>query len=367
MSVNTDVLIVGGGIIGSACARELALAGRRVTVIDPEGPAGQAWQAAAGLLAPQIEAGENDALLEVGLAGREWYPSVREALENASGTSLGLALTGIMSLARTEAEAQTLRERVADQRQHGLYCDWLEADEARAQYPWLPDILGALVAPEDGAVNPARVVEALIADGNRLGVKRINDRITALDNRSGRVQGAHGRETYSADTVVLAAGAWTGRVADLPRPVSVEPVRGQMVAFARPGNMADAIIYSGGRYLLTRENEVIAGSTMEHAGFSAENSPQSVSRIRESAGEICSLLAGLEPARTWVGLRPGTPDGLPIVGREPRCEGLWYATGHGRNGVLLAGITGIVLAQMMAGEATLESVAAFRPERFWDW
>ena len=76
---------------------------------------------------------------------------------------------------------------------------------------------------------------------------------------------------------------------------------------------------------------------------------------------------GVSPARTWVGLRPGTPDGLPIIGREPRCEGLWYATGHGRNGVLLAGITGIVLAQMMAGEATLESVAAFRPERFWDW
>jgi glycine oxidase len=367
VSVNTDVLIVGGGIIGSACARELALAGGRVTVIDPEGPAGQAWQAAAGLLAPQIEAAENDALLEVGLAGREWYAAAREELETVSGMPLGLALSGIMSLARTEAEAQTLRERVADQRQHGLFCDWLEADEARAQYPWLPEIMGALVATEDGAVNPARVVEALIADGHRLGIRRVNDRITALDSRNGRVLGAHGKDTYSAGTVVLAAGAWTGRVADLPRPVSVEPVRGQMVAFARPGNLADAIIYSGGRYVLTRENEVIAGSTMEHAGFSAENSPHSISRISDSAAEICGLLAGLEPSRTWVGLRPGTPDGLPILGKEPRCEGLWYATGHGRNGVLLAGITGVVLAQMMAGEATLESVAAFRPERFWDW
>jgi glycine oxidase len=195
-----------------------------------------------------------------------------------------------------------------------------------------------------------RVVEALIADGHRLGIRRVNDR-SPHSTAATVACWAHGKDTYSAGTVVPPR-AWTGRVADLPRPVSVEPVRGQMVAFARPGNLADAIVYSGGRYLLTRENEVIAGSTMEHAGFSAENSPHSISRISDSAGEICGLLAGLEPSRTWVGLRPGTPDGLPILGKEPRCEGLWYATGHGRNGVRLAGITGNVLAQMMSDEAT---------------
>jgi len=367
VSVNTDVLIVGGGIIGSACARELTLAGRKVTVVEPEGRNGQAWQAAAGLLAPQIEAAESDPMLEMGLAGREWYSSVREELENSSGSSLLLQLSGIMSLARTESEEEVLRERVADQRQHGLLCDWLEADEAKEQLPWLPDIRGAILAPQDGAVDPARVVEALVANGDRLGVRRVKDKITGLETEKGRVTGARGTERYSAGTVILAAGAWTGRMEGLPRPVSVEPVRGQMIAFERPGAMADAILYSGGRYMLTRENEVIVGSTMEHAGFTAENSPESISRITGSAVDMCRLLAGVSPARTWVGLRPGTPDGLPIIGREPRCEGLWYATGHGRNGVLLAGITGIVLAQMMAGEATLESVAAFRPERFWDW
>ena len=354
-------------MIGSACARELTLAGRQVTVVEPEGQSGQAWQAAAGLLAPQIEGAENDPMLEVGLAGREWYVSVREDLENSSGSSLRLSLSGIMSLARTEEEEQVLRERVADQRQHGLLCDWLEADEAREHFPWLPESRGALFAPRDGAVDPARVVEALIANGARLGVRRLKDKITGLTTTKGRVTGALGSEKYYAETVILAAGAWTGRVADLPRPVSVEPVRGQMVAFERPGQMADAILYSGGRYLLTRENEVIVGSTMEHAGFTAENSPESIAKITASAVDLCRLLAGAAPSRTWVGLRPGTPDGLPIIGPEPRCAGLWYATGHGRNGVLLAGITGIVLAQMMAGEATLESVAAFRPERFWDW
>jgi glycine oxidase len=367
VSVNTDVLIAGGGIIGSACARELALAGRRVTVIEPEGSQGQAWQAAAGLLAPQIEASESDPMLEVGLAGREWYATVREDLEQSMGSSLGLSLSGILSLARTELEEEILRERVADQRQLGLLSDWLDAHEAREQLHWLPEIRGALLAPQDGAVDPSRVVEALVAEGARLGVRRVQDRIESLEIANGRVTGARGRDRYSAGTVVLAAGAWTGRIANLPRPVSVEPVRGQMIAFDRPGAMADAILYSHSRYMLTRGNEVIVGSTMEHTGFTAENSPEAIAQLIGHAADMCRLLSGAVPSRAWVGLRPGTPDGLPIIGREPRCDGLWYATGHGRNGVLLAGITGIVLVQLMANEATLESVAAFRPERFWDW
>lgn len=367
MFVNPDVLIIGGGLVGSACARELALAGRSVLVVEPGGRIGQAWQAAAGLLAPQVEAAEHDPLLEVGLAGREWYAACREELEHNSGITLGLALGGIMSIAFTEAEAETLRDRVADQRQHGLYCDWLEPDEARERHPWLPDVRGALLAPQDGAVDPTRVVEALILDGARLGVRRAADRIVSLTVSGGRVTGAHGSGKYAAGSVVLAAGAWSGRVANLPRPVSVEPVRGQVVAFDRPGRMADATVYGGRRYLVTRGNEVLIGSTMEHAGFAAETSPAAVADLAAAAGRICPLLQNQEPSRTWAGLRPGTPDGLPIIGREPDCEGLWYATGHGRNGVLLAGITGVILAQLMSGEATLESVSAFRPERFWSW
>jgi glycine oxidase len=338
-----------------------------VTVTEPEGHHGQAWRAAAGLLAPQIEAAESDPMLEVGLAGREWYASVREELEHGSGASLGLSLSGILSLARSEEEEEVQRQRVADQRQYGLLADWLEADEARERFPWLPEIRGALLAPQDGAVDPVRVVEALVAEGSRLGVRRVKDRVEALEIANGRVVGARGRERYTAGTVILAAGAWTGRITNLPRPVSVEPVRGQLIAFERPGAMADAILYSHGKYMLTRGNEVIVGSTMEHTGFTAEDSPEAIAKLSACAADMCRLLSGVSPARAWVGLRPGTPDGLPIIGREPRCEGLWYATGHGRNGVLLAGITGIVLLQMMANEATLESVAAFRPERFWDW
>jgi glycine oxidase len=368
VSVNPDVLVIGGGVVGTACAREFAAAGRTVVAVDPDENGGPGWQAAAGMLAPQVEGGGDDPLLEIGLAGREWHLTNRQALEEASGLDLNLRISGIASLASSPGQEERLKAQVAWQRQHGLYCDWLLPDEIRDRWPWAPAARGALYAPEDGAVDPVKLVRALIKDGERLGVVRVNDRITALEIAKGRLTGARGRERYAAGAVVLAAGAWSGRVANLPRPVSVEPVKGQMIAVERPAELADDVIMyaESGHYFLTRGQELIAGTTMEHVGFDTATTPEGIARIHRGLVELCSLVAGAPIARSWAGLRPGTPDGLPIIGPEPRAEGLWYATGHGRNGVLLAGITGTVLLQMMAKEATLESVAAFRPERFWN-
>lgn len=363
----SDVVVIGGGVVGSAIARELALAGHRVTVVEAGGTEGQGWQAAAGLLAPQIEAHVDDPLLEIGLAGREYYVDHREALEAVAPAPIGLQLSGILNLASSEAEAGRLRDQVANQRQLGLYCDWLQPDEVRQQWPWLAGTQGGLWAPQDGSIDPTRLVHALIADGSRLGVRRVDDRITSLEILQGRVLAARGTERHPADHFVIAAGAWSGRIAGLPRPLSVEPVRGQMLAVTRPKGMADLVLYGRGHYLLTRGAELWAGATMEHAGFAAETTEEGIGRIRNAADQLCPPIHGSPLSRTWAGLRPGTPDGLPIIGPEPRAQGLWYATGHGRNGVLLAGVTGVVLAQMMASEATLESARAFRPERFWNW
>lgn len=365
MSGNADVLIIGGGVVGSACAREMARAGRSVAVVEPDGTAGQGWQAAAGLLAPQIEAGQDDSFFQIGLAGREYYTTAREELEQASGLGIGLVLGGIVQAAGSEDEAVRLRERVAFQRQHGLYCDWLSPEEVAERWPALGPTDGALFAPEDGALDPTRLVQALIAEGKRLGVRRVEDRITALEIAGSRVVHAQGRERYYFEDVILAAGAWSGRIAGLPRPVSVEPVRGQMVALPRPDSLPDLVAYGHEHYILTRGDEVLCGSTVEHVGFLPEVTEAGLAEIRQATGRLCPALADLTPVRSWAGLRPGTPDGLPIIGREPRTPNLWYATGHGRNGVLLAGITGVILQQMMAEEQTMESVVAFAPERFW--
>lgn len=366
MSVNTDVLIIGGGVVGSACAWEFQRAGRSVTVVDPGGTAGVGWQAAAGLLAPQVEAGPDSPLLGLGLAGREYYATHAELLQESTGIDIALRLSGILHLAGSEAEADELREKVAWQRQHGLYCDWLSDTEVEEGWPWLSRVAGALLAPNDGQLDPAKLVQALIVDGNRLGVRRVEDQIRTLRFDGRRLVAAEGSERYSAAMVILAAGAWTGRIDGLPRPVSVEPIRGQMIAMPRPRSLEEFTVYGRGAYLLTRGEEVIAGSTMEHAGFVPDVTDEGVRGIKSAADGVCPVLAETGIARSWAGLRPGTPDGLPIIGPEPRVDGLWYATGHGRNGVLLAGITAVMLLQLLAGEATLEPATPFRPERFWE-
>lgn len=363
---NPDVLILGGGVVGSACAREMARSGRSVVVVEPGGTAGQGWQAAAGLLSPQVEAGADDQYFQIGLAGREYYRVAREELERATHVSIGLELGGIVQLASSEEEEGQLRERVAFQRQHGLYCDWLSPEEVSERWPRLAPSHGALFAPEDGALDPTRLVEALVADGTRLGVRRVEDRITAIEMAGHRIIKARGSDSYYFGEIILAAGAWSGRITGLPRPVSVEPVRGQIVALPRPAGFPDLIAFGRGHYLLTRRDEVLCGSTMEHVGFMPEVTEAGMAGIRQTVGRLCPELADLEPIRSWAGLRPGTPDGLPIIGREPRAPNLWYATGHGRNGILLAGVTGDVLRQLMDGEATMEGISAFRPERFWE-
>jgi glycine oxidase len=367
MATAPDVVVVGGGVVGAACARQLALGGRRVRLVERGGQAGEAWRASAGMLAPQIEVRSNDKLFDLGIAGREFYHDHAAELREATGVDIGLRETGILQVACSDLEAATLKDRVAWQRQSGHHCEWLDPAEIREEWPWLAPTHGGMVAPRDGSLDPARLVEALRADATRRGVEVVADAITGLTRSGDRVTGVQGGQWHPADDVVLAAGAWTGRIANLPRPVSVEPVRGQLAALPWPPGAPPAVVFGRGGYLMHRDGEGIAGSTMEHAGFAAEVTEAGLAAIRARIDVLVPSLAGAPVLRAWAGLRPGTPDGRPIVGREPDLSGLWYATGHGRNGVLLAGITGVIVAQFLAGEATLEGVEALRPERFWSW
>lgn len=368
MTANYDVIVVGGGPVGAACARELALAGRRVLVLEPGGEIGQGWRAAAGMLAPQIEALGDAPLLELGLAGRELYTPLAAALRETTGIDIGLWREGIACVAATEAEAAELRSKCACQRQRSHLSDWLDADEVRARWPWLGPTHGALWAAREGALQPEKLVTALLADAARLGAVVRQDTAAAIDQRGDRVVGVVGRGgRYGAPDVVLAAGAWTGTVEGVPRPVAVAPVRGQMAALPWPEGERRGIVYGHGCYLLARGDEAIAGSTMEYAGFRPETTSAGLARILRGVTALCPTLTAAAVKRTWAGLRPVTADGLPIIGAEPRLPGLWYATGHGRNGILLAGITGVIVGQLLAGEPTVEEIEAYAPARFWSW
>ncbi|MDX2192251.1 MAG: glycine oxidase ThiO [Gemmatimonadales bacterium] len=368
MTQSPDVVVIGGGVVGAACARELARAGRRVTLLERGARGGEAWRAAAGMLAPQIEARQDDLLFDFALAGRERYRALQGELLGTTGIDIGVWYGGIARLAADEDDATVLRQRVAWQRQAGQMVDWLDPDEVRARWPWTGPAAGALWAPHEGGLEPDRLVEALRRDAVAAGAVLVADEARLVETAHGRVTAVAGRERYPCDAVVVAAGAWSPLVAGLGRPLPVAPVRGQMAALPWPADLPRAIVYHRDCYVVHRAGEAIVGSTMEHAGFDAEVTSAGLERLLEAAGRIAPVFRGVPPLRTWAGLRPITADGLPLLGAEPRCGGLWYATGHGRNGILLAGISGLVLRQLMDGEPpAVEGWRAMAPERCFAW
>ena len=367
MTVQSDVIVVGGGAIGAACARELAAAGRRVLLLDRGTEPAGAWQAAAGMLAPQIEAEPEDALFDLGLAGRERYGVLAPELKSATGIDIRLWQDGIANLATTEPEAARLRVSVALQRQHGHLCDWLDAGEVRARWPWLGPSHGALWAPRDGAVDPVRLVQALRADAVRRGATVVQDKVHVVERRGDTVTGVRGNEVYSAPNVVIAAGAWSEGIGGVPRPLSVQPVRGQLIALPWPTGIPPAICYAHNCYMMHRDGEALVGSTMEYVGFDPRTTPEGIASIHAAVAAVYPPLAKAPVLRSWAGLRPVTPDGIPILGPEPRLKGLWYATGHGRNGILLAGITGVLVRDLLDGATPREEFQFMRPDRFWQW
>jgi glycine oxidase len=359
------VIVIGGGAVGAACARELAAAGRSVLVVEPGGESGQAWRAAAGMLAPQIEADGADPMLRLGIAARDHYVPLAASLRESTGTDVGLWQEGIARIAGDDGEAGELRSKVASQQREGHTAAWLEPPEVRRRWPWLGQTAGALWSERDGALDPARLVRALLADARRHGAEVASDRVAAVEQAAGRVSGVLGAAgRYSAHDVVVAAGAWSGQIAGLPRTIPVQPVRGQMAAVPWPPGIGRAIVYHKDCYLLARGDEAILGSTMEYVGFRPEVTPEGIARIFAATVALCPGLVRGKLRRTWAGLRPVTPDGLPIVGAEPQLPGLWYATGHGRNGILLAGITGVLIRQLLGGESPAADLRAFRPGRF---
>ncbi len=358
-----EVLVAGGGIIGSACARAAALRGLRVIICEPGPEPTAASAASAGILSPQIES-TDEILRALGLRARDLYDTLGPTLAETTGIDIGLWRDGVASLAFTDAEADWLRDAVAHQRQAGLRCDWLEANDVAERFPAAAPCVGALFAPEDGAVDAPELTRALRADAKRLGVRILASRVNRINTILGRATGVEiPAGKIKAEHVVIAAGAWSPQIDHLPRQLPVEPVRGQMAAAPWPTTMPRTVLYYDHSYVLARGGEALFGSTMEHVGFEGGVTESGVAKIVAAARRLLPALPET-PTRTWSGLRPLTPDGRPIVGPDPDVRGLWYATGHGRNGVLLAGLTGEIIASLITTGASEIEIASLAPERF---
>ena len=362
---SVDVAVVGGGIIGAACARSAALRGLRVAVFEPGPDPGAASPASAGMLAAQIEP-MDEALLALCVRARDLHADLAVTLEDTTGIGVRFWREGIASVALDDAGADRLRDHAGHQRQAGLRVDWLEPDEVLERWPGVnPDCRGALFAPEDGAVDPGALTRALLADARRLGASLLPQRVDRVGVEDHRALGVTIAGTLvPCGHVVLAAGAWTPLLPGLGRPVPVEPVRGQMAATPWPQEMPPAILYHDNCYLLARGGEAMLGSTMERAGFEVRVTNEGLAQIFRSAIDLLPAIAQRPVQRMWAGLRPVTPDGAPLVGPDPAVAGLWYATGHGRNGVLLAALTGEIIGDLLSAGTTAVDIASWSVDRF---
>jgi glycine oxidase len=356
---------VGGGVIGAACARAAARRGLRVTIFEPGPPAGAATPAAAGMLASQVEP-MDEALLALSVRARDLYASLAPGLQGATGIDLRLWRDGIATLALDERDADRLRERARQQHQAGLRAEWLEPQAVRTRWPGVsPACRGAVLAPDDGAIDPAALGRAFTADARRLGAEIVPHRVAALLSESGRVTGVEVDGMQRAfGHVVLAGGAWSALVPGLPRTLPVKPVRGQMAATRWPADTPPVILYHDHCYVLARGGEALLGSTMENAGFDPQVTREGLARIVRSTAALLPAVKTLPVERSWAGLRPVTPDGAPIVGPDPDVRGLWYATGHGRNGILLAGLTGEAIGDLLELGTSGLDISSWRVERF---
>ena len=336
-----DLVVVGGGIVGLSCAWRAAQSGARVLCVERDAVGAGASGVAAGMLAPVTEAGfgEED-LLRLNLQGRELWPAFAAELEEQTGMPTGYAETGALVVAADRDDAEELRRLHAFQRELGLDSEWLSPRAARVEEPGLsPRIGGAIDAPQDAQVDPAAVVAAL-AEAFRIagGELRTGVEVRALEEAQAL-----------GDRVLVAAGAWTGELDGAP---PVRPLKGQLLELrVRNGAHPPArrIVRSPRCYVLAHaDGRVIVGATMEEQGFDTTVTADGVFRLLEAAYEVLPDVAELEFVRARAGLRPTMPDNRPVMGER---DGILWATGHGRNGVLLAPLTANLIAAALRERA----------------
>jgi glycine/D-amino acid oxidase-like deaminating enzyme len=333
----------------------LAERGVQVAIISEHRP-GEASPASAGMLAPSVERAPGPAH-QFGIAARDRYPSYVEFLAERTGVKVPLNRLGILQVAFSEKSVKGLRKSALPTTR------WLEAKELQHFEPTLTHALGAMFNAQDGAVDNVVLMAALgkycssskWIEQHHGAVRSLKPGTTscAVTTESG--------DQYSAARVVVAAGAWAGKIAGAPLAKTVKPARGQLVSYK--STPLRHVAYGPRGYIVPRGSITIGGSTMEDVGFDATTTKEGVAKVRAAAEEICPALAS-SSTEAWAGLRPVTPDLLPIIGADPKHGSLLYACGHSRNGVLMAPLTGDLIADLVTESPLSHDLSQFRPDRF---
>lgn len=369
LSKTREVLIVGGGIIGLAIARELHKKGVSKITIAERGELGkEASFAAAGMLAPNAETEKKDDFFRFCDESNKLYPNFARGLYDETAIDIELEQSGTIYAAFTDRDVQEIRRRYEWQKNADLAVEFLSAEAVRKLEPFIsPDVREALFFPNDWQVENRKILTALrkYAETNQIEIVE-NAEIKNLLIENEKVGGAETADgKFYAETVVLATGAWTSLIkAENFRLPSVKPIRGQIVSYQTAKRLFQRVIYSPRGYLVPRlSGRILVGATVEDAGFDKGVTAAGTEFLMETALEIAPSLVNLNVAEKWAGLRPFAADGLPVLGAFPEIENLFIATAHYRNGILLAPKTAEILAGKIADGDESEYLKAFSPRR----
>ncbi|MDQ6730013.1 MAG: glycine oxidase ThiO [Actinomycetota bacterium] len=371
-----DVVVIGGGVIGLAVAWRAGGRGLRVLVLERDRPGAGTSRVAAGMLAPIAEARPaEEPLLELGLRSARLFGGFVAELEATTGHEVGYTACGTLLVARDEDEARSLERELALRERLGLAAQRLLPSAARRLEPALtPALRLALEVPDDHAVDPRRLTAALAAGIRSAGGQvREGVTVTGVSIRGGRATGVTvaGGDTIAAGAVVLAAGPWTGEL-QLPAPIAFRPVKGQILRLHDPAGpgLLTRVVRMGSSYVVPRaDGRYVIGATSEERGFDTTVTAGGVFELLRDASELVPGVSELVLDECAAGLRPGTPDNLPVLGPAD-APGLHWAAGHGRGGILLAPITAeLVCAGLCGADASSEALAGldatpFAPRRF---
>ena len=368
MNTVPEVLIIGGGIIGCAVAEALSHRGADVALVDPRGIGQGATQASAGMLTPYSEGRHDPCLERLGARSLEMYEPLIARLSDVGAPPV-FVRAGSLDLALTPEECADLGARAEQLSQAGIVAEFLSGDAVRGLEPHAtPHALGGLHVPVHAYARAADLARLMWATASGRGAQYVEGRAVGIArDAGGGLQARLTDRVLQAKWIVLAGGSWAGEipVVGLP-PMPVRPVRGQLLQLAWPGDPPRHIIGGPRCYTLTwPDGTMLAGATVEDVGFDERATAGGVRQLLDGLFELVPGAAGASFTRVRVGFRPSTPDSRPIVGASERLDGLVYATGHYRNGVLLAPLTGELVARVVAGEDD-PALQATRPQRFAD-
>lgn len=364
----SDAVVVGGGVIGCTVALDLAQAGLTVTLLEARRIGAGASRAAAGMLSPVGESPKPGPFLDLALTSLGLYPAFVERVREGGGVDPALLRSGGIEIATTDEALEGMRTRLDWVHRYDPGACLLGADELRDRVPEIgPGVLGGLHLPGDHQVDNRLLTPAVAAAARRAGVRIVEGAPVRGLLRSGdRCVGVQlqGGGRVPAGLVVLAAGWEGGGLEGVPA-LPLEPVRGQMAALGPLPGADRPILHAPGVYLVTRRSgRILVGATVERVGARPWVTPEGIQGLMDRAGRLLPGMGRMVPDEVWAGLRPATPDGLPVLGPDPEIPGLLHAGGHFRNGILLAPLTGRIVTALALSEPPPVDLTPLRPGRF---